>query len=195
MRFRLCITCCLLLAVANVAIGDDEAASLPLKFEGEDLVLGDWYRVDMRDEKHVDTHIKKLGGLFFQGWLFKVNEKWIVLGVFNEETKAIDSIWISRERATIAEHNEKRKLLHGVEGEYPRSTEPIEVRFARSIVLPRRYVRVVGVKDSDLVLEDEKVPLRDVLWVRTVASYREPFRLQPAQYELRPAPETTDVKN
>ena len=130
MQFRLCTTCCVLLTVANVAFADDEAAAPPLTFEGEELVLGDWYRVFMRDDKRVDWKIKQVGGSFFDGWLFKVNEKWIVLGVFNDQTKAIDPIWISRERATIAEHSEDRKLRHLVESEYPRSIEKSEVRFA-----------------------------------------------------------------
>jgi hypothetical protein len=166
MQTRLCILCCLLLTVANVAIGDHEAIAPPLKQGDEELVLGDWYQMDLK-RGPIRGHT--------EGWLFKVNEQWLVLGAAKDRVKAMRCTWIPRDTATIVRHTKLRKPVFALESEYPRSTgkDATLVTMLRGNVSNSYQLRVIGVKGSDLVLEDEKVPLSSVLSVQTIERIRD----------------------
>ncbi|HEY4308266.1 MAG TPA: hypothetical protein VGN12_02340 [Pirellulales bacterium] len=165
MLLRLCIACCLFFAVANVALGDDEAAFVAKKLETKDLVGGDFYEVALQ---------RGPIRLTFTGWLSKANEKWLVLNTGYQQKGTVEFIWIPRAIVANFEHYKKLKPVVAIESEYPRSTGKADVLLVRGDVFQRRHARVAGVKDTDLVLEDEKIPLSDVLCVSTV----EPIRYQ-----------------
>lgn len=190
MPVRLCIACTLFLSVASVGTGDDDARSYVLKRQPEELVVGDWYQINSQNGP---THLS------FKGVLYKANEKWIVLGTGHLPHNVVFCTWIPRDAATVIARRKTDIPVHAIESEFPRTAKTdADVRMLRGGERYRRQVnvraRVVGVKESTLVLADEKIPLSEVLCVKIREPFREAQQLsgQPAGKSGTQAAEETD---
>ncbi|HEY4308265.1 MAG TPA: hypothetical protein VGN12_02335 [Pirellulales bacterium] len=179
MQYRLCIACCFILAIANVALADGEVTAQLPKPQSEVLVIGDVYNVDSVCGP-TRIHIK--------GRLYKANEKWIVLGTLvllpeYGHKLFLQLTWFSRDVATVTHHGAYQRTdpVIAVEDEYPRTDSNGRVMVSDGKSSKLRMSRVVGVKDSCLVLPDEKISLRDVFYVRTIKELPEPQMALPAE--------------
>ena len=171
---------CLLLATSAVARGEGDAQPVSAASQSDQLVLGDWYTVDARRGPVSEQ---------FTGRLVKANDQWLVLHkkAFERKTSTLSSLpgvgrffvgsktqgyneytWIVRDAAMVFDRKPNKTATPAVniDEDFPRQERDCQLIVAAAGKVDWRAAEIVDMRDENLVLANEKIPLGSVLAIR-----------------------------